>query len=147
MISFAVAEIKNLCQRAKFTLSIVSAACLVWHLIGLCQNFVFYFNIYVSISSVIRLMIGSVCLSNNLRFFHSLAFVVIETLIAAAAFLCISSNTEDARGFNLLELAASVSGFLFAVFLVETAVTYISILSYQPHPAYSDFEYADFEDE
>lgn len=91
-------------------------------------------------------MIGSECLSNNLRFFHSLAFVVIETLIAAAAFLCISSNTEDARGFSLLELAASVSGFVFAVFLVETAVTYISISSYQPHPAYSDFEYADFED-
>ena len=141
MTSFAVVEIKSLCQIAKISFSVISAICTASHLIGSCQIFVFYFNFYAAISSVIRLKFGtSECLSINTRFFNSLVYIAIETLIATAAFLCIASNTEDSRGFSLLEFSASASGFLFAVFLVETAVTYISLVSYTPHPAYVDYE-------
>ena len=98
---------------SKLCLSTVSLISISAHLIGGCQVFVFFTNLYTLLSNLIWLILAS----NDypVEIASLLPVLGVENVITLGSFMCITGNTEDENGLSSYEMVAVVSGILWGV--------------------------------
>ena len=98
---------------SKLCLSTVSLISISTHLIGGCQVFVFFTNLYTLLSNLIWLILAS----NDypVEIASLLPVLGVENVITLGSFMCITGNTEDETGLSSYEMVAVVSGILWGV--------------------------------
>ena len=98
---------------SKLCLSTVSLISISAHLIGGCQVFVFFTNLYTLLSNLIWLILAS----NDypVEIASLLPVLGVENMITLGSFMCITGNTEDENGLSSYEMVAVVSGILWGV--------------------------------
>lgn len=98
---------------SKLCLSTVSLISISAHLIGGCQVFVFFMNLYTLLSNLIWLILAS----NDypVEIASLLPVLGVENVITLGSFMCITGNTEDENGLSSYEMVAVVSGILWGV--------------------------------
>lgn len=98
---------------SKLCLSTVSLISISTHLIGGCQVFVFFTNLYTLLSNLIWLILAS----NDypVEIASLLPVLGVENMITLGSFMCITGNTEDETGLSSYEMVAVVSGILWGV--------------------------------
>jgi len=98
---------------SKLCLSTVSLISISAHLIGGCQVFVFFTNLYTFLSNLIWLILAS----NDypVEIASLLPVLGVENMITLGSFMCITGNTEDENGLSSYEMVAVVSGILWGV--------------------------------
>ena len=98
---------------SKLCLSTVSLIIIPPHLIGGCQVFVFFTNLYTLLSNLIWLILAS----NDypVEIASLLPVLGVENVITLGSFMCITGNTEDENGLSSYEMVAVVSGILWGV--------------------------------
>ena len=98
---------------SKLCLSTVSLISISAHLIGGCQVFVFFTNLYTLLSNLIWLILAS----NDypVEIASLLPVLGAENVITLGSFMCITGNTEDENGLSSYEMVAVVSGILWGV--------------------------------
>ena len=118
---------------SKLCLSTVSLISISTHLIGGCQVFVFFINLYTFLSNLLWLILAS----NDypVEIASLLPVLGVENMITLGSFMCITGNTEDENGLSSYEMVAVVSGILWGIH--TSHITYI-VSKKRPH--YSDIE-------
>ena len=98
---------------SKLCLSTVSLIIISPHLIGGCQVFVFFTNLYTFLSNLIWLILAS----NDypVEIASLIPVLGVENIITLGSFMCITGNTEDDTGLSSYEMVAVVSGILWGV--------------------------------
>ena len=98
---------------SKLCLSTVSLISISAHLIGGCQVFVFFTNLYTLLSNLIWLILAS----NDypVEIASLLPVLGAENVITLGSFMCITGNTEDENGLSSYEIVAVVSGILWGI--------------------------------
>ena len=98
---------------SKLCLSTVSLIIISPHLIGGCQVFVFFMNLYTLLSNLIWLILAS----NDypVEIASLIPVLGVENVITLGSFMCITGNTEDETGLSSYEMVAVVSGILWGV--------------------------------
>lgn len=123
---------------SKLCLSTISLIIISPHLIGGCQVFVFFTNLYTLLSNLIWLILAS----NDypVEIASLIPVLGVENMITLGSFMCITGNTEDDTGLSSYEMVAVVSGILWGVH--TSHITYI-VSKKEPNPPY---HYSDIEE-
>ena len=124
---------------SKLCLSTVSLISISAHLIGGCQVFVFFTNLYTLLSNLIWLILASNYYPVEIA--SLIPVLGVENMITLGSFMCITGNTEDDTGLSSYEMVAVVSGILCGVH--TSHITYI-VSKKEPGPPY---HYSDLEEE
>ena len=89
---------------SKLCLSTVSLISISTHLIGGCQVFVFFTNLYTLLSNLIWLILAS----NDypVEIASLIPVLGVENVITLGSFMCITGNIEDETGLSSYEMVA-----------------------------------------
>ena len=98
---------------SKLCLSTVSLIIISPHLIGGCQVFVFFTNLYTFLSNLLWLILALNDYSVEVASF--IPVLGVENIVILGSFMCIAGNTEDDTGLSSYEIVAVVSGILWGV--------------------------------
>ncbi len=124
---------------SKLCLSTVSLISISAHLIGGCQVFVFFTNLYTFLSNLLWLILALNDYSVEVASF--IPVLGVENIVILGSFMCIAGNTEDDTGLSSYEIVAVVSGILWGVH--TSHITYL-VSKKEPGPPY---HYSDLEEE
>ena len=98
---------------SKLCLSTVSLISISPHLIGGCQVFVFFTNLYTFLSNLLWLILALNDYSVEVASF--IPVLGVENIVILGSFMCIAGNTEDDAGLSSYEIVAVVSGILWGI--------------------------------
>jgi len=123
---------------SKLCLSTVSLISISTHLIGGCQVFVFFTNLYTFLSNLLWLILALNDYSVEVASF--IPVLGVENIVILGSFMCIAGNTEDDTGLSSYEIVAVVSGILWGIH--TSHITYL-VSKREPNPPY---HYSDIEE-